>query len=315
MLDLRLLRYFVTVAQTGSIARAAEELHVSQSPLSRQIIQFEETLGFQLFERVNKRLVLSREGQAFLKRANALLASARALDAFARDIAGGTTGRLRIGYVEGAVTTDLIGRVIDGLTALDDAAARQLEFRPMRSQAQWEALEQHEIDLGFAYSLPPEGNARLETRLVTDEPLVLAAPKGTFAPEQPIEPAQLDRQPWIAFPKAMSPVLRDRFLERCAECGFIPDIRHEAADQSLVRRLVAAGRGCAFLQLSAERLRDPAIDFYPVPWFPMRVTLHALWRAHDHGPLLGAVQKLFATSAGESPDRAVSVSAEPAPVT
>ena len=310
-MDLRLLRYFVTVARTGSIARAAEELHVSQSPLSRQIIQFEGSLGFQLFERVNKRLVLSREGEAFLKRATALLVSAHALDAFARDIAGGTVGQLRIGYVEGAVTTNLIGRVIDGLTTLDAGSARHLEFRPMRSQAQWEALDRHEIDLGFAYSLPAEGNSGLETRLVTDEPLVLAAPKGAFAPDQEIGPVQLDRQPWIAFPKAMSPVLRDRFLERCAECGFLPDIRHEAADQTLVRRLVAARRGCGFLQLSAERHRDPAIDFYPVPWFPMRVTLHALWRTQDHGPLLRAVTKLFAAAAGEAVGHTILPSVDP----
>lgn len=296
MLDLRLLRYFVTVARTGSIARAADELHLSQSPLSRQIIQFEDSLGFQLFERVNKRLVLSREGRTFLDRATAILASAGSLEAFARDIAAGARGQLRIGYVQGAVTADLIGKIIDGLASQTNAATCEFEFNPMRSQAQWEALDQHEIDLGFAYSLPDNATSRFKTQLVTDEPLVLAAPKGIFPQGQPIVPQDLDGQSWIAFPKAMSPGLRTQFLESCAKCGFAPDIRHEAADQTLVRRLVAAGRGCSFIQFSAERAVDPSIDFHPVPWFPMRVTLHALWRAHDSGPLLKTATGLFCSA-------------------
>ncbi|MCB1468995.1 MAG: LysR family transcriptional regulator [Rhizobiaceae bacterium] len=293
-MDLRQLRYFVTVARTGSVARAAEELNVSQSPLSRQIIQFEESLGFQLFERTKKRLVLSREGRTFLDGAAALLDSARQLDVLARDIAGGTTGRLRIGYVDGAVAAGLIGRIIDSMTDQEEQdVPGRFEFRPMRSRPQLEAVDQHIIDLGLAYSLPEKLPERLTARLIIDEPLALAVPAGTFVQDAQIDPAMLDGRPWIAHPAAMNPALRERFMEHCASSGFTPDIRYEAADQALVLRLVAAGRGFALLQASAGAERDAAVDFYPAPWFPMRVSLHALWRASDCGPLLKGALRLL----------------------
>ena len=75
-MELQQLRYFVAVAETEHVGRAAERLHISQSPLSRQIRQLEEQLGLQLFERIKQRVRLTPAGRDFLAEARDLLAQA-----------------------------------------------------------------------------------------------------------------------------------------------------------------------------------------------------------------------------------------------
>src|SRR3954468_24808641 len=96
-MEVRQLRYFVTVAHTRHFGRAAEQLHIAQSPLSQAIRQLESHLGAPLFERTTRRGDLTAAGEALLPEAVRIVAS---LDA-ARDqvgrVAAGALGRLRVG--------------------------------------------------------------------------------------------------------------------------------------------------------------------------------------------------------------------------
>src|SRR6187455_2089427 len=77
--DLRQLHYFIAVAETSSFRRAAERLHISQPPLSRQIRALEQGLGVRLFERTTAMVKLTREGELALRRARKLIADAESL--------------------------------------------------------------------------------------------------------------------------------------------------------------------------------------------------------------------------------------------
>lgn len=96
-MDLRHLRAFVTVADVGGFARAAQRLHLSQPALSRQISALESELDIRLFDRTGRGIRLTSEGEDLLRRSRRLVGEAEALGARASALRGGQTGILRVG--------------------------------------------------------------------------------------------------------------------------------------------------------------------------------------------------------------------------
>src|SRR5258705_7386329 len=108
-MDMRHLRAFVTIVDTGGFARAGPGRHVSQRALSRQIGAFEIELGVRLFDRTGRRVQLTAEGQDLLRRARELLTGADSFGERARALKGGKTGVLRVGATPQAMETLLAG--------------------------------------------------------------------------------------------------------------------------------------------------------------------------------------------------------------
>src|SRR5215470_12256694 len=106
-MELRHLRYFAAVADAGSVSDAARRLHLTQHALSRQIQDLERDFACRLFDRIGRRIVLTKDGDEILGRARRLLADAEALRERARALAGGETGVLRVGappqFIEAAM--------------------------------------------------------------------------------------------------------------------------------------------------------------------------------------------------------------------
>jgi DNA-binding transcriptional LysR family regulator len=168
-LELRHLRYFVAIAEAGSVSRAAEKLFIAQPPLSVQVRQLEEDVGTPLFVRHAMGVRLTAAGEALLPEARSLLDRAARL----RDTARGATEavRLSIGYVPSAVST-----VLPGLARrLRKTAPRaDLELREMISTEQAEALLAAHIDAGLARTSPR--HPRLEVAASMPDPFCLALP-------------------------------------------------------------------------------------------------------------------------------------------
>lgn len=276
-MELQQLRYFVAVAETENVARAAERLHISQSPLSRQIRQLEDHLGLQLFERIKQRVRLTPAGRAFLDEARDLLIQAERIEERARQVGKGEACSLSIGYCEGIIHN---GRLPAALRRFRSAHPRvNLKLAAMRSGEQIDALERSLIDIAFVYNLPKPSET-LTSRLLTSEPFVIAmADDHPLAEKATIAPSDLDGMPWIALPKAINPAARERFLAACASCGFTPDIQFEVAQVSTTLGLVSARLGVAIMQASMQRMSPPGVVFKPMDWLPLVVEIHLLWRA------------------------------------
>lgn len=100
-MDVRSIQYFLEVARECNITRAAENLHIAQPPLSRQMHQLEEELGVQLFDRSRKRLKLTEEGELLKRRGEEIVALMDRAKEEVGDLKNGISGTLYIGTVEG----------------------------------------------------------------------------------------------------------------------------------------------------------------------------------------------------------------------
>ncbi|RGD65087.1 LysR family transcriptional regulator [Lachnospiraceae bacterium OF09-6] len=101
-MDIRSIRYFMEAARELNITRAAENLHIAQPPLSRQIHQLEEELGVELFERKKKKLQLTEVGQLLLHRGDQIVTLVEKTEDEIRAFGKGVTGTLYLGTVEGS---------------------------------------------------------------------------------------------------------------------------------------------------------------------------------------------------------------------
>lgn len=286
-IDLRLLNAFVAVAETENVGKAAERLNISQSPLSRQIMQLEAQLGLALFERVRQRVRLTDEGRQFLGEARGLLLRAGEVEAAARRLARGEAGQISVGHVEAAMHSGLLPAALVRFRAGHPEV--ELRLVAAGSSAQAGALERHDIDLGLVYS-PPD-SLDIVAREVLNEPLVLALPAAhPLATATGITAADLDGRPWIAMRRERNPA-RDRFLSACRTAGFMPDIVLEADDLFAMLALVAAGLGFAIVQESLGRAFPADVAFRALPFLPLSVRLSAIWRHDDPKPLVSAFRR------------------------
>ena len=252
-MELRHLRYFIAVAETGSLSRAAEKLFIAQPPLSVQIRQLEDAMGTPLFVRHPKGVRLTAAGETLLPEARALLdRAARLKDQLHAD---GASGTLALGYVPSASST-VLPELIRVLRA--NQPGLHIELREMISSEQVEALVAGHLDAGIARSLAR--HPRLAVTAQMPDPFCLASPLAD-QPRQPVDLRQLAEHDFVGFTRHRGPAYFDQSIHLCAQAGFSPRIRYEASTVHGVLDLVAAGLGHALVPQSTALLGRPAVAF------------------------------------------------------
>lgn len=247
-MELRHLRYFVAVAETGSLSRAAEKLFIAQPPLSVQIRQLEEELGAALFMRHPKGVRLTAAGEALLPEARLLLQRAQRL----RDLVapGQGTGSLVLGFVPSAAGT-VIPELVRALRRSLPALA--VELKEAISSEQVQALVAGRIDLGLARA--PVRHARLQPACELADPFCLAvAADDPAAQAAAADLRAFAERDFVGFTRHRGPAYFDQSIHLCAQAGFSPRIRYEASTVHGVLDLVGAGLGVALVPASTALL-------------------------------------------------------------
>ncbi|MEO1297288.1 MAG: LysR substrate-binding domain-containing protein, partial [Cyanobacteria bacterium J06636_16] len=256
-MELRHLRYFVTVAEELHFGRAALRLHMAQQPLSRQIRNLEEELQVPLLQRTKRTIQLTEAGKAFLQEARKTLMQADHAATLARKVGQGELGRLRVGFT-GPILNSVLPSVIRRFKGKFPEI--HLELHRLPTNAQVKALLNDELHVGFLH--PPIEAPSLEQKIIHRESLIavlpdihrLAADMGNS-----ISVKVLAEEPFILFPRQVGPKLYDSIISFCQQAGFSPHVIQEAFPQQTILGLVAAGLGVSLIHASVQTLQPQGI--------------------------------------------------------
>ena len=302
MIDLRQLRYFVAVAEEEHVGRAAERLHISQSPLSRQIAQLEEFLGLNLFERTQQRIRLTVDGRTFLAETKALLTHAKRLESLGKRLGRGEEGGLCIGYIENAMHTSVLPDALKILrTARHDL---HIALYSQTSAEQLEGLRQRSLDIALVSEPPADDDADLDSALVLDDVMLLAMPEHhPLAQKDVLRPEDLQAAQWISVASGLVTqrvaVHEEGFVAACMKAGFSPDIHLEVTEPMTALRLVGAGLGIAMLQKNLRASAPANVVLREVPWMQYTTPVWAAWHRINLRPLVAMAKEVLLN--GESP--------------
>lgn len=295
MLDIKQLHYFVTVAEEEHVGRAAERLHISQSPLSRQIAQLEEKLGLTLFERSQQRIKLTADGRVFLGEAQAFLTHAKRLESMARRLGRGDEGGLCIGYLENAMHSGVLHQALREL--LTERPAIHIALYNQSNAAQIEGLRQRSLDVGLICAPIPEDDPELVSYQVLSDPMLLALPVShPLANAKKFTPQDLAAQKWIGVVHKEGVRRHDNFIAACAEADFAPAISVEASEPLAALGLVAAGLGVTMVQRSLRQQAPEGVVLHEVPWLNYRTSLWVAWHRVALRPLVTHFRELLQSS-------------------
>jgi DNA-binding transcriptional LysR family regulator len=229
VVELRLMRYVVAVADAGGFQRAAERLHMAQPPLSRQIRDLERELGVRLFERRPTRL--TEPGRVFVESARRVLAAAAGLVEDTRRAGRGETGLVRVGYIPSAAHETLPHLLA---VMADERPGVQVDVREAWSAELDHALREERVDVVLGRGIPHRDMYARET--LRSEPLtVVLGERHPLAAREAIHLRDLRGDAFCFFPRHVAPDSYDAVLAALTYTGErfdtwespIPRARHD----------------------------------------------------------------------------------------
>ncbi|MDR2548896.1 MAG: LysR family transcriptional regulator [Desulfobulbus sp.] len=282
-MDIRQLKCFVEIARHRNFTKAAEALNIAQPAISMAIQKLEGELESILFNRRNRRVALTAEGEIFLAHANRILEALEAAHQEMADLKGLRNGEVRLG-IPPMMSTYFFPAIIHEFKRLYPHL--QLAVSGEGAGSIQRKINQGELDMGvIAGGQVPES---LEVRHILREEVVACIPAGhPFASRGAITLREFAAQPLIMFKQGY--YQREMLLELLHE---LPDVQPRVVFEtnlfSLVKSLVKRGLGLAtLLKMVAEDDRDlQAVSFDP----PLYLDLMLAWKK---GAYLSHANKAF----------------------
>lgn len=281
MFELSQLRCFVAVAEELHFGRAAERLHMTQPPLSRQVRLLEHQVGTELLERNSRSVRLTAAGRSFLPDAARILRLADEAAATARRVATGAAGSLAIGFTA-TVGYGQLPALVSAVRAASPGV--RLTLKEMVSGAQLAALDAREIDVGLLR--PPVEHGELIAVPCSQEALVLALPEAV-ADTWPQRPSLRDCEgkPLLMYSPYEARYFHQLVSGLLERAEVLPDIVEYVSQIHSMLALVRAGIGVALIPAAASMLHFEGVVYRPVRTTPAKpVELWLAYRKDNDNP-------------------------------
>jgi DNA-binding transcriptional LysR family regulator len=278
------LSCFIAVAEELHFGRAAERLHMTQPPLSRQIQQLEGELGVQLIDRTTRSVTLTPAGVAFLPDARRILQLAEGAAMTVRRVPAGDLGTVVVGFTAASAHVVLPLLLEAAREKLPDV---KLELREMVTSVQLEGLLNGELDLGMAR--PPVKRPGLVSRPLLHEQLIAALPMGHPLADlgRQLTLNDLDGEDVIMYSPVQARYFNQLLISTFTIAGATPRYVQYVTQVHTMLVLVRSQIGIALVPASAATLHPEGVVFRLIGAFRERpVELDAVWRGDSTNPAL-----------------------------
>lgn len=259
-MEFRQLRYFVAVAEEGNIGRAAERLHISQPPISRQIQALEHELGAKLFERTPKGVKLTDAGNIFLGDAKKVLAQTRTAIDRTRAAERGELGQLDLAF---------FGSTVYGAVPLALRAFRRanpeiaVTLTRMGKTEQVDSILDGRIHVGFGRFFNLTEGIAVEH--LADEPLYAAIPADlAMSRKREVTLAELQSLSAVLYPSRDRPSFADEITRIFSNVGETLVVDSVATDSTAALAMVACGGRFTLVPHAIAALRFPTLRYVPL---------------------------------------------------
>jgi len=236
-MELRHIRYFLTLAEELNFSRAAEKLHIAQPHLSRQIQELENNIEVKLFHRTKRQVELTNAGKAFMKKAYEIIDLVEQASIAARLTSTGSEGELRIGF------TGTVQNLIPTLQQYRKLHPKvRFMLKHMINSEQIVALNENKIDIALV-SVPID-NENVCIKPVKKLTFVLALPeKHPLAKKKTLSLCDLENETLIMPPKSAGPMYYETVMSIFRNIEYIPNQTIQVHDLQTALILVSNGMG------------------------------------------------------------------------
>jgi LysR family transcriptional activator of glutamate synthase operon len=240
--ELRQIKYFIEVARVEHVTEAANNLHVAQSAVSRQIANLEDELGAKLFLREGRNVKLTPVGKIFQNHMLVVLNEMEKAVQSVEEYLNPKAGVVRIGFPN-SLAAKTLPTVLSAFR--DEHPNIGFKLRQGSNRELMEAVKNGEINLAFVSPVPDHDEKIFGHVFFTEKMVALLPSHHHLADRQSIRLRELRNDSFVLFRKGYA--MRDIVLDACSLIGFQPIIAFEGEDIDTIRGLVGAGLGVGFL--------------------------------------------------------------------